>query len=184
MNHSPRDLAEAFLKTGELQDALAAMQAHLLACPHDDEMRRLMAQTLLRLGQDEASLAAWQGIHTPLAEDAVHQATALLRLQRPGEAVERLQGAVADCPGDERLAERLVQVLMAQERYAEAYQAARAHTGWRWEHYLGDIAAALGSPDKAAGHYQAALAALESRNHGSTVLQAVAAHLRQKLGGL
>jgi Flp pilus assembly protein TadD len=182
MSYSPRELAEAFLKTGELQDALDAMQAHLLAAPHDDEMRRLMAQTLLRLGQEAASLAAWQDIQTPLAEDAIHQATALLRLQRPGEATERLRAAAVRWPDDERLAERLTQVLMAQEHLAEAYSVARGHSGWRWEHYKGDILEAMGRHDEARQHYLAALTALSAIDHQSQMLAAAAAHLRQKLG--
>ena len=41
MGYSPLQLAQAFIKTGEIEDALDALNQHLEATPSDDETRRL-----------------------------------------------------------------------------------------------------------------------------------------------
>ncbi|MBZ0278924.1 MAG: tetratricopeptide repeat protein, partial [Anaerolineae bacterium] len=46
MGYSPMQLAEAFIKTGELTDALDALNQQLETVPQDDYARRLRSQVL------------------------------------------------------------------------------------------------------------------------------------------
>ena len=63
--YSPIELAEAFIRTGELADALDALNPHLEAQPNDETALRLRAAVLMRLpGEDLEELnreeTAWR----------------------------------------------------------------------------------------------------------------------------
>ncbi|MEO1163713.1 MAG: tetratricopeptide repeat protein, partial [Chloroflexota bacterium] len=58
MAYTPMQLAETFLKTGELEDALDALNQQLEAEPADEEARRLRVQVLMPLLVRDVLVAA------------------------------------------------------------------------------------------------------------------------------
>lgn len=164
--YSPLQLAEAFIHTGELADALAALDAHLAAEPHDAGARRLRAAALLRQG-DRASLdralADLAALPAPGADDFAQQAVIGVRLGSAAAVLEAARQALALRPADERLAERLVDLLAACGCPAEALDVVRAQPrAWRWLEREGDLLAQTGSWALAAARYGRALAQLEA----------------------
>ncbi len=74
MGYSPMELAEAFIQTGELPDALDALNQQLTAYPDDETARRLRAQVLMRLPGEEhlrAALHDLDQLASPTAEDGL-----------------------------------------------------------------------------------------------------------------
>lgn len=164
--YSARQLAEAFIHTGELADALAALDAHLAAEPHDAAMRRLRAAVLLRQG-DRASLGRalddLAALPAPTADDCAQQAVIHARQGSADRARSAARQALALRPADERLAERLVTVLAACGGLAEALDIVRAQPRtWRWLEREGDLLAQTGGCALAAARYELALAQLEA----------------------
>jgi tetratricopeptide (TPR) repeat protein len=164
--HSPLDLADAFIRAGELDDALAALSAQLAAQPDDTGARRLRAAVLLRLG-DRASLhsalddlAALPSI-TP--DDLAQQSVISERLGDGDGALAAARQALALRPNDERLAERLAGLLAAQGELTAALDVVRAQPRtWRWLEREGDLLAQANDNVTAAARYGLVLALLET----------------------
>src|SRR5690242_19339862 len=77
MPYSPMELADAFIRAGELADALDALNQQLIDQPADDEARRLRAQVLMRIPGEEhvqAALGDLESIASPTQDDNLRRA--------------------------------------------------------------------------------------------------------------
>ncbi len=166
MAYSPLELAHAFIKTGELDDALEALTQHLDNHP-DDESRRLRAQVLMRLPGDDnlrAALRDFDTLSEHTIDDSVRRSIVLERLGEWRQAVQAMRHICAQDERDERLAERLVQLLIVGEEWAEANRLVDTMPRtWRWLQWSGDIATCMGDAARAALRYGLALAQIETR---------------------
>jgi tetratricopeptide (TPR) repeat protein len=166
MPYSPMQLAESFIKTGELTDALDALNQQLEEQPHDDEARRLRIDVLLRLAEVDYLQSALADINT-LAEitaaDYQRESVLYERLGDTAKAIESMHKAHKLAPADERLSERLLNLLMAQKHYAAALELVREQEkSWRWLQYEGDVLVLMGDDTLATARYGLVLAQLET----------------------
>lgn len=166
--YSPLQLAEAFIRTGELADALDALNPHIEANPTDEAALRLRAAVLMRLpGEDyaRAALADLERLTEPTAEDFVQQSIIWqMGLGDWQQAMVMTEQARQLASTDERIAERL---MMLYEQTGKIDQA-RALVGeqpqnWRWLQLAGDLAQKTADYEAAAQSYTQALAELEAK---------------------
>jgi len=167
MSYSPMQLAEAFIKTGELPDALDALNQQLAAKPDDNNARRLRARVLLLL-RDESGLNQaiedLQALAQHTADDWVQLSITYERLKRIDDAVQAMQQALHFEPESERNIERLIGLMAAQQDYDSALKLVRQQTQhWRWLQIEGDILAQSGDDMMATARYGLAIAQLEDR---------------------
>lgn len=167
MAYPPLQLAEAFIQTGELNDALAALDEHLLAQPDDDDARRLRASVKQRLGgeaQLQAALNDLDKIAQPTAEDHVQRSVIYEYREHPTGALAAIMDAQRLAPDDERIAERYLQLLLKQGAYAAALELIQMQARtWRWLEREGDVHALQGDYTLATARYGLALAQLDER---------------------
>lgn len=161
--YTPLQLAQAFISTGEIDDALAALDEHLTAEPADDEARRWRAEVLARF----ATPAHWQkalddlnalGALTPA--DALRQSALHERLNDPDAALHAIATARQRHPTDERLLERHIGLLRGRGEPAQALALLDALADlpddWRWAQWRGDLLAdARAHPEAVAAYTQA-----------------------------
>lgn len=161
MAYPPLELALAFLKTGELTDALDALNQHLSASPTDDFARRLRIETCLRLQHYNEALVDSDTLMQPTADDWARRSVIHEQLSDLDGAIQAVQTALTMQPNDERFTERLIGLLQAKGNYAAALQAlAHVPQTWRWRQWAGDLAAQAGQPDAAIACYTEALGLL------------------------
>lgn len=164
MNHAPLDLAAVFIQTGELTDALDALNTHLAAVPDDDPARRLRSQVLQRLPDEahwHAALSDLAALTSLTAADQVSRSVLLEKCSDLPGAVAAMHSALALQPGDERLTERLLHLLQAQGDFAGALAVLQTMPPtWRWRSLAGDVAAQAGQAQAAIQQYSEALALL------------------------
>lgn len=166
--YSPVELAEAFIRTGELADALDALNPHLEANPSDVVALRLRAAVLMRLpGEDyaRAALADLDKLDVKTADDYVQQSVIWqLGLGDWSQAVKSTEQAHQLSPDDERITERL---LMLYDHVGELDKAQALITmlpqTWRWLQLAGDLAQKANQPEAAIDHYNKATALLEDK---------------------
>ena len=165
MPYSPMQLAESFIRTGELTDALDALNQQLEQQPQDDEARRLRIDVLLRLTETDylqQALTDINALSTITAADYQRESVLHERLGDMAKALESMQKAHELTPDDERLSERLLNLLMSQKQYAAAlelvYEQAKS---WRWLQYEGDVLALTGDDTLATARYGLVLAQLD-----------------------
>lgn len=168
MGYSPLQLADAFIQAGELADALDALDQHLSANPADDNARRLQAGVLLRLGGADnlrAALATLARISTPTARDHLHRALILEQQGEADSALAAMQAAHDSAPGDERLTEHYITLLVnhGQAQTALALVRSQPRT-WRWLQWEGDLLVKLGDDHMATARYGLALAQLDEQH--------------------
>ena len=180
MTYSPLQLAEAFIQTGELTDALDALNTHLSGHPADDAARRLRAAVLMRLPTSEntrTALADLDQISAVTAADAVQRS---IILQRGGDwegAQAAMQEAHRLRPDDERICERYVETLARCGQVDQALELVAAQPiNWRWLQIAGDLKRDTGDAQAAAQDYTAAIAHLDAQM--DTAGNAVAANLK------
>lgn len=167
MPYSPLELAEAFIKTGELADALDALNQQLEQQPDDEETRRLRIDVQLRLD----TAAHWQRALADVAAltqttAADYQRASVLheRLSDPDSAIAAMHTARKLAPDDERLTERLLNLLMAQKQHDTALTLVhQQEKSWRWLQYEGDLLALMGDDTTATARYGLVLAQLDER---------------------
>jgi tetratricopeptide (TPR) repeat protein len=183
MAYSPLQLADAFIRTGELNDALDALNTHLDANPGDDVARRLRASVLRRMEGSHYQRAALDDLSqlaTPTADDEVERSILLQRLGEWQAASTAMRRAHEFRPDDERIIERYVMTL---ERSGQPEQAKMLLEGlpktWRWLQIAGDLAQAVGDNEAARDWYDAALAQLDAQM--DTTHNAFAANLKAVL---
>lgn len=167
MPYSPRELAEAFLRTGELDDALEALNPYLEQHPQDDELRRMRIAIGLRQDDPDALHAALQDIdalHTKSADDLVQASIAQERLGNVPAAQAHMQQALQLRPNDERLVERLLHLMLQVGALQPALALIRQQErSWRWLQWEGDVLVRLGNDLLATARYGLVLAALSER---------------------
>ena len=161
MTYSPLALAAAFLHTGELDDALAALDQHLEESPADDDSRRTQIKVLRHLGQAERALAAFTHLADPLPDDIIDLSVLLDETGNQPQAIAHMAEACTRWPSDERLAERYIQLLKKDGQYDVALAVVRQQPrNWRWLGWEGDLLAAAGDDLTATARYGLALAQL------------------------
>lgn len=165
MPYSAMELAEAFLKTGELDDALDAINQQLDEVPEDDEARRLGLQIQMRLlAQEELPnlLTEFDKLSVKQAGDWQTKSLILERLNNLPEAISAIQSARQLAPDDKRLTERLLDLLLSVESYGEAIKLVREQEkNWRWLEREGDVLVLAGDDMLATARYGLVLAKLE-----------------------
>ncbi len=158
------ELAAAFLQTGELNDALDALNQHLAQQPQDDRARRMRIGVCKHLGGDHlnTALTDFEQIVAPEADDAILHSTLLEQAERPNEAVDVLAQAYDQWPAHERLTERYLHLLLARGRTETALMVVRGLPRvWRWLQWEGDALVARGDHLLATARYGLALAQLD-----------------------
>jgi tetratricopeptide (TPR) repeat protein len=166
--YSPIELAEAFIRTGELADALDALNPHLEANPSDETALRLRAAVLMRLpGEDHAraALADLDKLSVKTVDDYIQQSIIMqMGLGDWSQAVSATEQAHQLAPNDERISERL---LMLYEQVSELGKAqaliATLPQTWRWLQLAGDLAQKAQQFDAAIEDYNKAAALIESK---------------------
>lgn len=165
MPFTPMQLAESFIRTGELADALDALNEHLGNEPGDIEALRLRAATLMHLGETEQlrqALADLDAIPEPDIEDLQQRSLIAERLRDRPAAIAAARAALDKSPGDERIAERLVHLLAAAGDLDAAIELVRQQPRtWRWLRWEGDLLALSGDDMLATARYGLALAQLD-----------------------
>ncbi len=143
MSYTPMELAEVFIKTGELDDALDALNQQLLDNSTDDNARRLRASVLLRLAKSnhlQEALDDLRQLTEPVADDYVQQSIIYERMTQMNEAIQAMQSAHRLSPDGERILERLVDLLTQAKQYEDVLEILnRAPQTWRWLMRLADI---------------------------------------------
>jgi tetratricopeptide (TPR) repeat protein len=159
MSYTPLQLADAFIKAGELDDALDALNQHLADHPNDAEGRRLRAQVLLRTATPDhlrLALADLQAVPPTAADDfilsVIHE-----RSGQPDEALALARQAYETATDDAlkaRSLERLLGLMQAAGQVQAALDMALAND---WMQWAADAAAALNADAAAADYYTQAL---------------------------
>lgn len=169
MTYTPLELAAAFMATGELDDALAALDPHLAAHPDDAEARRMRAEVHARR-PGEASLRAalvdYRALPALTSDDALRLSLLDERLGAPDDALSTIAQARAADPVHPRLIERQIGLLRALGRPAEALAVIESldeaeRGNWRWQSWAGDLAMQMGDFARARRAYALALDGLE-----------------------
>lgn len=164
MPYSPLELAAAFLQTGELNDALDALNTHLAQQPQDDRARRMRIGVVRHLAGEHlhTALADFAQLQAPQPDDAIQHSMLLEYAARPDDALDVLAQARTRWPDDERLTERYLHLLLAREKFDAALAVAQSLPRvWRWLQWEGDVLAAQGDDMLATARYGLALARLD-----------------------
>lgn len=165
MPYSPMELAEAFLKTGELDDALDALNQQLEQQQNDTTARRLRIQVLMRQNNEEnlqQALADFEKLATPSAEDYQTASIVYQRLGNLDAAIKAMKQGKEQAVNDERMTERLLELLLSNTAYADALILIRQQKrAWRWLEREGDVLVLMGDDTMATARYGLVLAQLE-----------------------
>lgn len=163
MTYTPMQLADAFIQTGELQDALDALQQQLDAHPDDHEARRLRIAVQARMGGDQLAQAIADLNALPAKTAADYQQLSILyeRTRQPAEAIDAMQTARTLAPDDPRLSERLLRLYQDADRLDEALALVREQARtWRWLQWEADLLVQRGDARMATARYGLVLAQL------------------------
>lgn len=161
MAYTPLQMAEAFIQTGELQDALDALNQHLEATPSDDDARRLRVQVLMRLrdiGSYYAALEDIDRLKNLSSHDRMNRYIIFEQLEDHAMALDTIEDLYDDDLTDERVAELLFDRAIAQHKYdlsAQVLKAMPRTSGWLKK--AGDLARAEGRHEDAIAHFTEAL---------------------------
>ncbi len=166
--YTPIELAEAFIRAGELADALDALNPHLEANPNDATALRLRASVLMRLPGDDyarAALADIDKLDLKTADDYVQQSVIWqMGLGDWLQAVKSTEQAHQLAVNDDRITERL---LMLYDQVSELEKAQRLLAmlpkTWRWLQLSGDLAHKMHDSPAAIEYYSKALALVEHK---------------------
>ncbi len=189
MPYSLLQVAEAFVRTGELTDALEILHQQLTAVPDDDEARRLRAAVRLRLAGDEhlrAALNDLDALAAPAADDYVQRSIICQRLNDLPAALAAMQPAHRQQPDDDRITARLLDLLLLTGDRRAAYDLLTAlPASWRWLERAGDLARDDNNHAAAVNAYTAALEHLDERmdTGGSAFAAALKTALLAKRAG-
>ena len=163
-SYTPLQLAEAFIHAGEMQDALAALDDHLIAQPDDHATRRLRAQVRLRVGTSAQLNAALADLNALPANpaDGLTRSVILERLNRPADALAAARTALEAATDEQirsRVLERLLGLMRSQGQLQAALDLALEHD---WVQWAADAAADLGDAAQAITYYTHALKRIEA----------------------
>lgn len=169
MTYSLLQVAEVFVRTGELADALDILNQQLDLQPDDDIARRLRAAVLLRLALDGddhflAALEDLDALANPTGDDWVQRSIILQRLEDFPGALQSMAQAHTLKPDDDRVTARVLDLLLLNNKRAEARTLLDSLPAqWRWLERAGDLAAEDGDHAAAVNQYTAALDHLSSQ---------------------
>lgn len=160
MPYTPMELANAFLRTGELDDALEALNAQLSQDATHAEARELRAKLFLsRNHLNDALLDAQQLPDS--AEAHVLRSLIYERMEQLQEALAEMNLAREIAPQEERYAERVVHLYRKQSRWQDALAViATQPNTWRWNQHEADICAILGEYERSITLYSTVIDAL------------------------
>ncbi|MEO1286950.1 MAG: hypothetical protein AAFV93_04225 [Chloroflexota bacterium] len=165
MPYSPMELAEVFLKTGELDDALEALQEQLTQEPDDDVARQLYIQVKMRLAKasELANLVQeFDRLNELTIDDYQLQSVIFERTNQLDHAIDVIRVAHQLDPENPRLIERLLDLYLANQAYDEALELVRQQARtWQWLEREGDILVLLGNDILATARYGLVLAHLD-----------------------
>lgn len=157
MPYSPMELAEVFLKTGELEDALDALNQQLAEHPEDDYARRLRIQAKIRVLDSiglEAVLNDLDKLTEKSAEDYQTESIVYQKMGNLFSAINAIEQARKIDPQQERFTERLVDLLLNNQEYEKALDIIRQQKKhWRWLEREGDVLVLLGNDILATARY-------------------------------
>ncbi len=146
MAYHPMQLADAFIKAGELEDALDALDTALENDPTDESAHRLRAGVLARLPGDDhraRALDDLRALSAPDADDALLESRLAQENGDLNAAIAAVENALTRYPVDPRLTERLLGLLRVSgdTSRANAVLSTLPDDDWRWRAWAGDIAA-------------------------------------------
>jgi tetratricopeptide (TPR) repeat protein len=184
--YSNLELADAFIKAGELEDALEALRQQLKDSPQDDESRRICGDVLARLTGDEnlhEAIKLLDELSEQTADDYIKRSVLLERLGLDDDAITAVKQGYTKYPDDERLTERYLYLLPNIGKISEALEIvnkllADQADDWRWLQWAGDLSVDAGDHDGAIKHYSTALDAIKSKHDvdiDATLLRAIRA---------
>jgi Flp pilus assembly protein TadD len=183
IRYTPLELAHAYIKTGEWQEALSALAQQLEQEANDQSARRLRVEILLR--HDASAEGLWSDLSQ--LDDADSEtwrlrALAYERQDNLPQTLDCLQRAHALAPQDAHLTERLLAVLVrAGEPEAALALIAEQAPSWGWQARAGAIQAEQGHYPQALTAYTQALAGL-AQGEQSPYRASLAAHLYSARG--
>ena len=167
MSYTSMELAEVFIRTGELDDALEALAEQLTASPDDAEARRLRASVLLRLPTEDnlaGALADINSLAQPNASDFVQRSIIYEKQGELKEAIADTRKALKASADDDkaRLHERLLELLLKSENYDEALAEIRSQPRtFIWLEREADVLAQMGDDMLATARYGLVLSKMQ-----------------------
>lgn len=165
MAYTPLQLAEAFIKAGELTDALDALNQQLEDDPKDDESRRLRAEVLLRLGKESQLRQAIDDLQAIDEQTAVDFYLLSVVAERHDENVKRAldfaQQAYEASDEEPQKSRALERVLDLMRKAGELRAALTLALEKDWVQWAADAAADLHDDEQALTYYGEALARIE-----------------------
>ncbi len=181
MSYSPLELAEAYVKAGELDDALDALNEHLIHDDEDDDARRLRVQVLLRLGTPDHLLGALDdldGLQEPTPQDAYTRSVVLEKQDALDEALAAARQATTD-PDAAREARAVARVLGLLRKQGDLTAALELALERNWVQQAADLAADLNDPARALPYYNEAVTRAEKL--GSVTSAEIAANIKARV---
>lgn len=174
MPYTPMQLAEAFIQTSELKDALDALNQQLEIDPADDDARRLRIKVVMRM-PDPVSLTPLlrelDKIASLTADDYVVKASIMQQLSRHKESSAAMGRAHMLKPDDLRITENLVRAFIRSEDFDSAKMVLTdLPRTWGWLRYGGEIAGKQGDYQSALKFYDEAIANLDQRDSDNPIL--------------
>lgn len=178
-SYTPMELANAFIRTGELADALDALNDQLAQHPDDAEARRLRAAVRLRIGDTVALTDAQADLAALLDKTTGDYVQMSLLAERQNDLTSAITAMDLACqlaPEDARLYERLVGLHMKQGDYAAALARVQQQPqDWRWSQWEGDIRLEMQDYSGALEAYHRVIQQLDDRYnaHANRVVGAI-----------
>jgi len=162
VSYTPMQLAEAYLETGELNLALAALDEHLTAFPQDDSARRLRVQVLRDFPEGIATaLADLDALAEPNASDYGVRGSILLGQGDVLGAAAAYERAWTLSPVG--YAEFYFRVLKDLGQYERALVVLDSlPQAWHWHQAHGEVDALRGDLPTALAHFTQAAAKLSA----------------------
>ncbi len=100
MGYSVWQLVDAFIQTGEFDDALALLDQHIDQNPADAQALGTRGEIHLRLGQLERAIGDFRALSHPTPDQSIYHAVALKRLGIFGSALDVLTDAFSRWEGE------------------------------------------------------------------------------------
>lgn len=183
MRYTPMERAEAFIKAGELDDALEALNEQLASHPEDDYARRIRVQVLMRKNTSsdlQQALADLDALEHRTLNDAYAGSVIRERMGDIQSAIHLLEAALNDDASDERIRartrERQLELMRKSGDIRKALAIALEND---WVQWAADAAAELQDDALALEYYAQALVRVEHLT--SVTSPALAANIKARV---